>query len=197
MTAEAGSGSGFGMKRGKVYPVAQARSLLNPLRRLVQSPRRTVAAMALSPAAKVLELGCGPGFFSPFIAQAVPRGIVVLVDLQFDMLLLARERLSASSNARYLQSDASLLPLRAACFDAVLLATTLGEVPNQDVCVEEIGRVLRPGGIVTVVETRRDSDFVAFPKLYELFGRHDFVFIDRRGRSWQFAARFRTRRAAT
>lgn len=185
------------MKRGKVYPVAQARSLLNPLRRLVQSPRRTVAAMALSPAAKVLELGCGPGFFSPFIAQAVPRGIVVLVDLQFDMLLLARERLSASSNARYLQSDASLLPLRAACFDAVLLATTLGEVPNQDVCVEEIGRVLRPGGIVTVVETRRDSDFVAFPKLYELFGRHDFVFIDRRGRSWQFAARFRTRRAAT
>jgi ubiquinone/menaquinone biosynthesis C-methylase UbiE len=79
----------------------------------------------------------------------------------------------------------------------VLVATTLGEVPNCDVCVEEIGRVLRPGGIVTVVETRRDRDFVAFPKLEELFGRHDFVFIDRRGRSWQDAARFRKRRAAT
>jgi len=103
VTAEAGSGSGFGMRRGKVYPAAQARSLLNPLRRLVQSPRRTVVAMALSPGAKVLELGCGPGCFSPFIAQAVPRGIVVLADVQFDMIILARERLSAGSNAPYLQ----------------------------------------------------------------------------------------------
>lgn len=188
---EARAASEIGRKRGKVFPATHARSLLNPLRRLVQSPRRTVAVMTLSPKARVLELGCGPGFFSPFIAQAVPRGIIVLADLQFEMLGLARERLSARSNARYLQSDAALLPLRSACCDAVLLATTLGEVSNRDVCVDEIRRVLRPGGIVTVAETRRDSDFISFPKLYELFDRHAFAFLDRRGRSWQYVARFR------
>jgi SAM-dependent methyltransferase len=99
VTVEAGSGSEFGRKGGKVFPATHTRSLVNPLRRLVQSPRRTVAVMALSPKARVLELGCGPGFFSPFVAEAVPRGIVVLADLQFDMLALARERLCARSSA--------------------------------------------------------------------------------------------------
>jgi ubiquinone/menaquinone biosynthesis C-methylase UbiE len=147
--------------------------------------------MALAPLARVLELGCGPGFIGPFVAEAVPRGIVVLADLQFEMLACARERLCARSKARYLQSDASLLPLRAGCFDAVLLATMLGEVPNRDAWGKEIHRVLAPGGIVTVVETRRDSDFIAFPKLYELFCCHAFVFVDRRRRRWRYAARFR------
>src|SRR5207302_9821843 len=93
MTAGA-SGHEFGMERGQVFPASEARSLLNPLRRLVQSPRRTVAALQLPPAATVLELGPGPGFFTPELADAVPRGSVVLVDLQLGMVAAARQRLA-------------------------------------------------------------------------------------------------------
>ena len=83
----------FGLGRGKVFPAYKAKSLLNPARRLVQSPGRTVAAMGLTADARVLEVGSGPGFFSPSIAAAMPEGQLVLVDLQAEMLVFARARL--------------------------------------------------------------------------------------------------------
>src|SRR3954462_14000442 len=46
----------YGMGSGKVFPAARAKSLLNPARRLVQSPSRTVAAIGLRHGARVLEL---------------------------------------------------------------------------------------------------------------------------------------------
>lgn len=83
--------STLGLGRGKVFPAQRAASLLNPLRRLIQSPTRTVERMALAPTNKVLEIGCGPGYFSGAIAAAVPDGSLVLFDLQLAMLDLARK----------------------------------------------------------------------------------------------------------
>ena len=94
----------YGLGRGKVFPADKAASLLNPLRRLVQSPSRTVAGMKLAANARVLEVGCGPGFFSPSIAQAVPSGQVFLLDLQHEMLRLAGDRV-AGALARAVRRD--------------------------------------------------------------------------------------------
>jgi ubiquinone/menaquinone biosynthesis C-methylase UbiE len=184
------AGRDFGLGRGKVFPAARAQSLLNPARRLVQSPRRTVAAMGLAGGDRVLEVGSGPGFFSPLIAEAVPSGRLVLVDLQAGMLQAARPRLARFANVSFAQTDAQALGLAAAQFDAVLLATVLGEVPDPDGCVDEVRRVLRPGGLLTIAETRRDSDFLALPTLRALVERHGFSFLDRRGVAWQYVARF-------
>ena len=181
----------FGLGRGKAFPADRAKSLLNPARRLVQSPRRTVAAMGLTPDARVLEVGSGPGFFSPSIAAAVPHGRFVLVDLQAEMLVFARGRVGQGVHVAFAQADACALPISTGRFDAVFLATVLGEVPDRDACIAEIGRVLRPGGTVTIAETRRDSDFVPLTLLRELLSRHRFSFIGRRGWAWQYAASFR------
>jgi ubiquinone/menaquinone biosynthesis C-methylase UbiE len=185
-------GRDFGLARGKVFPADRAKSLLNPGRRLLQSPGRTVAAMGLAPDARVLEVGSGPGFFSPFIARAVPCGRLVLVDVQAGMLLAARARLGQFANVSLAQGDAGALPVGTGQFDAVLLATMLGEVPDRDRCIGEIRRVLRPGGFVTIAETRRDSDFIRFDSLRPLVERHQFSFVDRRGIPWQYVARFRS-----
>jgi ubiquinone/menaquinone biosynthesis C-methylase UbiE len=175
-----------------VFPADKAKSLLNPVRRLVQSPGRTVAAMGLTAGARVLEVGSGPGFFSPSIAAAMPNGQLVLVDLQAEMLVFARARLGQAENVALAQADACALPIHTGQFDAVLLATVLGEVPDRDACIEEIGRVLRPGGTVTIAETRRDSDFISLRSLRDLLLRHQFSFIGRRGMAWQYAASFRS-----
>jgi arsenite methyltransferase len=155
----------FGLARGKVFPADRAMSLLNPGRRLLQSPRRTVAAMGLSPDSTVLEVGSGPGFFSAFIA----RGI---------------------DNVSFAQADACSLPVGTGRCDAVLLATMLGEVPDRDGCIHETRRVLQSGGHVTIAETRRDSDFIPFASVRVLLERHGFSFVDRRGVGWQYVARF-------
>jgi ubiquinone/menaquinone biosynthesis C-methylase UbiE len=185
-------GREFGLTRGKVFPADQAKSLLNPLRRLVQSPVRTVAAMGLAVDARVLEVGSGPGFFSPAIARAVGQGHLVVVDLQSEMLTAARARLGHAANISLAQADACALPVATGRFDAVLLATMLGEVPDQDRCIEEVKRVLRPGGVVAIAETRRDSDFIPLSTLRELLQRHELSFVERRGMAWQYVARFQT-----
>jgi len=186
----------FGLKRGKVFPAERAGSLVNPLRRLVQSPSRTVAAMGLVENATVLEVGSGPGFFSPFIAKAVPLGHVMLVDVQFEMLAAARRRLARVANVSYAQADACALPVGMGQFDAVFLATMLGEVPDKDLCIEEVRRILGPGGLVTIVETRRDSDFISLTSLCDLLDRHGFSLVDRRGVAWEYVVRFQVRGAA-
>lgn len=185
----------YGLGRGKVFPAAHAASLLHPLRRLLQPPARTVARMGLRPADRVLEIGCGPGYFSVELCRAVPAGQVVLFDLQAKMLALAQDRLTRTTNARFAQGDATTLPFGDACFDAVLLVFVLGEVPDRRRCLLELARVVRVGGSVTFVETWRDSDFIRFGRLrpevescgFELARRHGWL---------DYTATF-TRRAGT
>ena len=177
----------YGLGRGKVFPADKASSLLNPLRRLVQSPDRTVGRMKLQEDARVLEVGCGPGFFSPSIARAVPRGRLAVLDLQIEMLRFVGER----ADAARVQADASTLPFGDRSFDAVFVSAMLGEVPDRAGCIAEIGRVLRSGGHATFAETRRDSDFISLADLRELLMPHGLTLVDRSGVRWQYIARFR------
>jgi ubiquinone/menaquinone biosynthesis C-methylase UbiE len=187
-TRRVGSPTGAGRV---FFPAEPAGSLVHPLRRLVQSPDRTVAAMELATDASVLEVGSGPGFFSPSISRAVPDGWLVLVDLQVEMLLAARTRLADATNVAFVQADVCTLPVGGVRFDVVFLATMLGEVPDQAAAVREMRRVLRPNGSVVVAETRRDSDFIPLRALRSLFERHGFEYLNRSGMAWQYTARFR------
>jgi ubiquinone/menaquinone biosynthesis C-methylase UbiE len=164
---------------------------LNPLRRLIRSPARTVEKMGLARADRVLEIGCGPGYFSPAVAAAVPDGSLVLFDLQEAMLELARKRLSAFVNIQFTQGDASALPFPDASFDAALLVLVLGEIPDRERCIAEVVRVLRPGGTPTFAESRRDSDFIPINKLKPLAENQGLLLCERRGFGWEYTARFR------
>src|SRR5262245_28533075 len=144
--------------------------------------------MTLAEDATVVEIGCGPGFFSPSIERAVPRGRLVLVDLQIEMLRLAVERVPRALRAN---ADATRLPLADASVDAVFVSAMLGEVPDPDQALAEIRRVLRVGGHATFAETRRDSDFIAPAALESLLAPHRLELVDRHGIRWQYVARFR------
>jgi ubiquinone/menaquinone biosynthesis C-methylase UbiE len=181
----------FGMGRGKVFPASSAKSLLNPLRRIVQSPRRTVAAMRLPRSGRVVEVGAGPGYFSPAIADVVPDGVAIVVDLQVEMVRLARDRLQGRSNTQFVVADAARLPFRTSSIGAVVLATVLGEVPDAERCLSEVRRVLDRDGALAVAETRRDSDFVSLGALNALVQPVGFAFEQRRGTGWQYVASYR------
>jgi ubiquinone/menaquinone biosynthesis C-methylase UbiE len=180
----------YGMGRGKVFPASDAKSLLHPLRRLVQSPARTVAAMQASPTDRVLEVGSGPGFFTPHLADAVRAGQVVAMDLQYGMVAMARDRTSPLANVALVQADAAVLPFAEGAFAGALVATVLGEVPDRPTFLRELRRVLRPGGILSISETRRDSDFIRLAALRTDVEAQPFTFLGRTGNRWQYLARF-------
>jgi ubiquinone/menaquinone biosynthesis C-methylase UbiE len=147
--------------------------------------------MALASTDTVLEIGCGPGYFSRAIAAAVPNGSLVLFDLQLAMLEIARQRLPGLANVHFTQGDALSLPFPEASFDAALLVLVLGEVPDQDRCVAEVARVLVHGGGVTFAESRRDSDFIPIANLQALAEKNGLELSERRGLGWEYTARFR------
>ena len=166
-----------------------ARHLLNPLRWLVQPPSRVVGAMSLKPTDRVLEVGCGPGWFSPHLAAAVHRGSLACADAQPGMLRLAGTRLAGRPNASMHAADACALPFVDASFDAVLLAHVLGEVADPVSCLREARRVLGRDGALTVVESRRDGDFIPIGRLAALAAAAGMAIRSRRGPRWEYAAR--------
>jgi len=145
-------------------PHTHAPHLLNPLRALVLSPGALVRRLELKPDFAVLELGPGPGYFSPAVAKAVPHGKLVLVDVQQEMLDMAKKRLDAYgvANVEYRTGDALSLPVDDASFDVAFLVAVLGEVPDRTRSLKELHRVLKPGGLLSVTEMRIfDPDAIA------------------------------------
>ena len=178
------------MGKGKVFPAESAKHLLNPLRRLVQPPMRIVSRMNLRADARVLEFGCGPGWFSPSIARAVPHGHLTLCDIQQEMLAIAMSRIADTSHVDSVVSDGRSLPFGDGSFDAILLAAVIGELPDPAHLLRECARVLAPGGTVTVVETRRDSDFIRQKDLVELMQSVDLHQSAIHGNRWEYTINF-------
>ncbi|MCC5888202.1 MAG: class I SAM-dependent methyltransferase [Gammaproteobacteria bacterium] len=147
---------------GQAYPPQLALLLRNPLRRMILSPAELLRRLDVRPDDRVLELGPGPGYFSVDVARALPRGALLLVDLQPDMLAKAQARLTRAGqhNVSYHVADARALPLAEGCIDVAFLVAVLGEVPDQAAALSELFRVIRPGGRLNLTEQPGDPDFI-------------------------------------
>jgi ubiquinone/menaquinone biosynthesis C-methylase UbiE len=149
--------------KGKgLYPVEYASMLLNPLRHLVSPTWLIVRRLGLKPTDRVLEIGCGPGYFSPAVARTVPRGTLVLFDFQAGMLDMAEARLKRRGRSNYerREGDAKALPFADASFDVAFMVTVLGEVGGAEAALREAARVLKSGGRLSITEMFGDPDFV-------------------------------------
>ena len=78
----------------RVCPAEHAGWLSTSWRKVIHNPRRMLRGL-VRPGDTVVDLGCGPGFFSLPLAELVGKeGLVVAVDLQDEMLQKLRVRLS-------------------------------------------------------------------------------------------------------
>ena len=94
---------------------------------------------------KVLDLGCGTGYFSE---QIVKRGAeVVCADLSAGMLKAAEQRCGASVSL-YQQADAEQLPFKDGCFDIVFSSLALQWCDDLSSPLKEMKRVVAVGGRV-------------------------------------------------
>ena len=115
--------------------------------------RRRIVRAALGAASgeRILDVGCGPGFFCAELAEEVgPSGSVVGVDSSSAMLELAARRCAAHEGVELRPGDAVSLPVDDAGFDAALCVQVLEYVPDPTVALSEMHRALRPGGRVLV-----------------------------------------------
>jgi len=165
-----------------MYPVEYASWLLHPLRYLILPPGRVTRRLRLLSTDRVLEVGCGPGFFSPAVARRLSRGHLTLLDAQVPMLNMAAQRLKKHGLGSFtaVSGLAESLPFANAAFDVVFMITVLGEVRDRAIAVKESARVLRPGGRFSSTEAVGDPDRVGRTELDELAVRAGLA----KGESW-------------
>jgi SAM-dependent methyltransferase len=144
-----------------IFPTgrAWAQELGYPEPELARVPDATVESFAgvanhwtlgrVEPGAVVLDLGCGAGTDLLVAAQMTgPTGRVIGVDMTPAMLQRARESAGAMGldNVELHEALIEKLPLQEASVDVVISNGVIDLVPDKDAVLDEIDRVLRPGG---------------------------------------------------
>ena len=105
-----------------------------------------VELMQLQPTDKVLDLSCGAGWATRLLAKSVPRGTIIGVDLSDQMIAHARESSKQFKNIGYRVGSAEQIPAEDNSFDKVLSVEAFYYYPDQDRALNELRRVLKPGG---------------------------------------------------
>ncbi len=107
-----------------------------------------------APGTRLLELGCGPGFYACRISEELPMVQTTGVDLSVALIERAtsRARSRQLSNCSFQHADAHSLPYPSNSIDAVVVSRLFLIVPDKEGIVREIHRVLKPGGRCFIAE---------------------------------------------
>ena len=113
--------------------------------------KMAVAAVNALPPGRILEVGVGTGISLP---EYEDKHRIVGIDLSPDMLALAQKRVEAETLDHVeaiAEMDASDLTFDDGSFDAAVAMFVMTVVPDPDTVLDEIARVVKPGGRVILV----------------------------------------------
>ncbi len=169
------------------------------LRRKIQPPDKIIQYSGIEEGMKVLEVGCGSGAFTTFVARAVgEKGKVYALDIQPQMLQQLENKLARSENrdiknVEMINSSAYELPFDDNSLDLVYMITVLQEIPDRDKALQQIIRVLKPGGTLAVTELIQDPDYAWKSTTIKLGEKAGFVLDKASGNFLNYTVRFRKR----
>lgn len=115
-----------------------------------------VGQLPLAGDEQLLDAGCGDGFFAHLLARRLPTGCVHGLDALAAYLEAAGERLRGPIDAgrvRLVAGDVRELPFDAGSLDVVWSAHGMQSYDDIPVVLAEFHRVLKPGGLLAVLET--------------------------------------------
>jgi len=144
--------------------------------------RYFIAISGIQPGQRVLDLAGGTGDIAALMSKQVgAHGRVVLSDINAAMLAVGRRRMEDRGlvgNIEYSLANAEQLPFADAEFDAVTIAFGLRNVTDQPAALNEMFRILRPGGRAMILE----FSSVEFKGLKKIYDTYSFGILPRLGK---------------
>jgi ubiquinone/menaquinone biosynthesis C-methylase UbiE len=153
-------------------------TLVNPFRSLTQNPAKVLRPF-VRPGNTVLDVGCGPGYFTTAMAKLVgENGLVIAADIQEWMLERVRRRVEKAGlleRVRPHLARPDSLDIPSDRVDFALAFWVVHEVPDKERLFSEILACLVPGGILLLVEPRLHVHAKAFAEIAGTATRVGFV----------------------
>ncbi len=166
-------------------PTAFLTAMAFDVRHFRAEKAKAVEALRLEPGSTVLDIACGPGNFMEFYAKAVgEQGKAIGLDLSKPMLDRALVD-NADAGQSYVLASGHRLPFADGSLDAVACYGALYLIPDPMKVVDEMIRVVRPGGRLAIMTSLASENAtlqkvqarVAAPAGLSLFARDDLTFL--------------------
>ena len=168
-------------KNRRICPVEYAGGLDNSFRRFLQNPRKILKPY-IHEGLTILDLGCGPGFFSIEIAKMLKdSGKVIAADLQEGML----EKINKKIKGTILEQRISLHKCQEDTIgvtenvDFILVFYMIHEVPNQLNLLKELKSILKPDGKIYIIEPKFHVSKKSFEEMINKTKDIGFEIVDR------------------
>lgn len=135
-----------------------------------ESPTSAIDSLQLPPQAVIADIGAGSGYYTFRLAPLVPRGEVVAVDIQPEMIahLEARATEEGVDNVRPHRGTIESVQLEPESIDAAIMVDAYHEFSHPAEMMSSIVEALRPGGRVFLLEYRAEDDTVPIKRLHKM-----------------------------
>jgi ubiquinone/menaquinone biosynthesis C-methylase UbiE len=123
-------------------------------------PIKILEQIGIRPGSNVLDCGAGSGSYSIPAAQLVgPTGKIYATDIHTSAINKIREKadMKGLSNVHTILTNCKT-ELPDASMDVVLLFYVLHDFKNHDLIITELNRVLKPGGLLSIIDHKFDND---------------------------------------
>ena len=151
----------------RICPVEKACGLDNKIRRFFQNPQK-ILGRYIKDGMTILDLGCGPGFFSVEIAKMIGKsGKVIAADLQEGMLQKLRNKIKGTDIEKRIKlhkCEENRIGI-VDKVDFVLAFYMVHEVPSQGNLLREIQSILNSNGKVFIIEPKFHVSKKAFEEM--------------------------------
>ena len=132
---------------------------------IVAHRHEATAALGVQPGERILDVACGPGMnFEGILRDLGTGGSLVGLDYSPGMLEQAQQRVERSgwSNVTPMLGDAASLPFADCEFDRVLGTYSFSVIPGYQQALDEVARVLKPGGTLVVLDAKSSDGPLRF-----------------------------------
>jgi len=143
------------------------------MRRLVIQALRQKFGTGNGVGLRFLEVGAGTGRATRFVKLAFPKAHVTAVDLSDPYLKKAQDELKGFRGIDFVRADGARLPFQDGGYDAAYSIFLFHELPLEErkAVLRESARVVKPGGLLAMVDSVQTGDVARLPEIEEMLSR--------------------------